>query len=122
MRGKNKAGYKKYEGLFILDTANKDEPGKESIDKIQKEIERVSGRVETVQKMGLRPFARTTRKHSAGFYVNFIFQAPPQALAELDAKFHLDPEVFRWLFTEWLPEPERKPRRKPGEETADIRK
>src|SRR5437899_179593 len=104
MRGKQLSGLNKYEGLLILDTGSKDEPGKEILDKIQKEIEQVGGRVETVQKMGPRPFARITRKRSAGFYVNFIFQVPPKGLAELDAKFHLEPEIFRWLFTEPMPE------------------
>lgn len=112
MRGKSKTGLNKYEGLFILDTASKDEPSKEIVEKIQKEIERLGGRVETVQRMGARAFARVTHKRSAGYYVNYVFQAPPKALAELDAKFHLEPEIFRWMLVEPMPEqPERKPRR-----------
>jgi len=43
--------------------------------------------------------------------VNFIFTAPPNAITELDAKFHLETDVFRWLFTEAMPEmPVREPR------------
>ena len=91
---------KAYEALFILDSAGKEEVSKDLLDKIQKEIEQAGGRVETVQKMGAKPFARTTHKRSAGFYVNYLFQAPPQAIAELDAKFHLDTEIFRWQFLE----------------------
>jgi ribosomal protein S6 len=56
--------------------------------------------VDKVQRMGARPFARDTRKRTSGFYVNFIFDAPPKAVAELDAKLHLETEVFRWQFTE----------------------
>jgi ribosomal protein S6 len=101
---------KKYEGLFIVDTAGKEEAEKEIIDRIQKAIEHAGGHVETVQKMGSRPFARTTQKRSAGNYVNVIFAAPPKAIAELDAKFHLETDVFRWQCTEVVPEPVRKPR------------
>ena len=101
---------KKYEGLFIIDTAGKEEVEKEIIDRIQKAIEHAGGHVETVQKMGSRPFARTTEKRSAGNYANVIFSAPPKAIRELDTKFHLESDVFRWQFTEVIPEPVRKPR------------
>lgn len=120
MRGIKRVGWKKYEGLFILDATAKEESTNEIIDKLHKEIERVGGRVETVQKMGQRPFARTTRKRAAGYYVNFIFQAPPKALAEMTTKFQLETDVFRWLFTEMPPEqPERKRRKK--QETTETR-
>ncbi len=103
---------KAYEGLFILDSAGKEEGSKDLVDKIQKEIELAGGRVETVQKMGMRSFARLTQKRSAGFYVNYLFQAPPSAIAALDAKFHLEPEIFRWQFLEVVPVKERKKKKK----------
>lgn len=100
---------KKYEGLFILDLAGREEAEKDIIDRIQKDIEQAGGRVETVQKMGSKPFARTTSKSAAGHYVNVIFDAPTKAITALDGKFHLDTEMFRWQITEVIPE---KPRKK----------
>ena len=105
---------KKYEALFILDVVGREDAEKEIIERIQKEIEAVGGKVETVQKMGQRPFARANSKRSAGHYVNVIFTAPGNAIAQLDAKFHLDADMFRWQITESIPEPERKPRREPA--------
>lgn len=99
--------------MFILDTGGKEEVSKELVDKLQKSIEHVGGRVDKVQRMGARPFARDTRKRSSGFYVNFVFDAPPKAVAELDAKLHLETEVFRWQFTELIEPPPRKPRKIP---------
>lgn len=105
---------KTYEGLFILDTGGSDDVSKELVDKLQKSIEHAGGRVDKVQRMGVRPFARDTRKRTSGCYVNFVFDAPPTAIAELDAKLHLEPEVFRWVFSVAPPEPPpRKPRRIP---------
>ena len=105
---------KTYEGLFIVDTAGKEEVSKELVDKIEKTIQHAGGRVDKVQRMGIRPFARDTRKRSSGYYVNFIFDAPPTAITELDAKLHLEPEVFRWEISVMPPEPPpRKPRRIP---------
>jgi small subunit ribosomal protein S6 len=92
---------KKYEGLIVLDAALKEETERDLVERIQKEIEQAGGRVETVQKMGQRPFARISNKRSAGHYVNFIFHAPGTALKELDAKFRLDADLYRWQFTEW---------------------
>jgi small subunit ribosomal protein S6 len=104
-----------YEALVILDTAGREDAEKDIIERVQKEIQAAGGKVETVQKMGQKPFARTTRKRSAGSYVNFIFAAPGKAIAELDAKFHLDTDLFRWQFTEPLPEePAREPKAEEG--------
>jgi ribosomal protein S6 len=92
---------KKYEGLFILNTAGKEEGIKEAIDKITAEISAVGGNVETVQKMDKRPFARVAnKKNSSGFYVNFIFSAPNNAIGQLRHRFAVNEEVFRALFTE----------------------
>jgi len=91
---------KKYEGLFILDTAGKEEAIKDVIDKITSEIIAAGGKVETVQKMEKRNFARVAnRKHTSGFYVNFIFEIEPGAVSQLHQRFALNADVFRALFT-----------------------
>jgi len=96
---------KKYEGLFILDTAGKEEGIKDVIDKISAEITAAGGKVETVQKMEKRNFARVAnRKHTSGFYVNFIFEIEPDAVNQLHQRFALKEDVFRALFT-IAPEP-----------------
>ncbi len=92
---------KRYEGLFILDTAGKEEGIKDTIDRISAEINAVGGRVHNVQKMDKRPFVRVAdKKHSSGFFVNFIFETLPSAIAPLRTRLALNEEVFRALFTE----------------------
>jgi small subunit ribosomal protein S6 len=91
---------KKYEGLFILNTAGKEEGVKEMIDRITAEISGVGGKVETVQKMEKRPFSRIANKRfNSGYYVNFIFDLEPSSLSQLKHRFDLNDEVFRVLFT-----------------------
>jgi ribosomal protein S6 len=91
---------KKYEGLFILNTAGKEEGIKEMIDRISAEIASAGGKVETVQKMDKRPFARVANKRfSSGYYVNVIFELEPALLSQLKHRFALNDEVFRVLFT-----------------------
>jgi ribosomal protein S6 len=96
---------KRYEGLFILETAAKEEGIKDSIDKISAEITSLGGKVETVQKMEKRSFSRVAnKKHSAGFYVNIIFESQPGILEQLKHRLAMNSEVFRVLFTK-LPPP-----------------
>lgn len=96
---------KRYEGLFILETAGKEEGIKDAIDKISSEITSAGGKVETVQKMDKKNFSRIAdKKHNSGFYVNVIFESEPGAIAQLKQRFALNEEVFRVMFTS-APEP-----------------
>jgi len=96
---------KRYEGLFILNTAGREEGVKDALDKISADITAAGGKVETVQKMDRKNFMRVTdKKHSAGFYANIIFTGTPSLVAQLRTKFALNEEIFRVLFTQ-APEP-----------------
>ena len=98
---------KRYEALFILNTAAKEEGIKDIIDKISAEISASGGKVETVQKMDKKNFTRIAdKKFTSGFYVNVIFESKPDALAGLRNRFTLNEEVFRALFTV-APEPKK---------------
>ena len=91
---------KRYEGLFILETSGKEEGIKDTIDMLSAEITSLGGKVETVQKMEKRNFSRVAnKKHSAGFYVNIIFEGQPAILDQLKRRFAMNTEVFRVLFT-----------------------
>ena len=96
---------KRYEGLFILNLSGKEDGVKDVLDKISSDITAAGGKVETVQKMEKKSFARIAdKKHTAGFYANIIFGGTPAIIKQLHAKFNLNEEVFRVLFTE-SPEP-----------------
>jgi ribosomal protein S6 len=96
---------KRYEGLFVLNTAGKEEGVKEAIDRMTAEVTAAGGKVETVQKMDKRSFMRVAdKKYSAGFYVNIIFTAESGVVAQLRNRFVRNEEVFRVLFTA-APEP-----------------
>jgi ribosomal protein S6 len=91
---------KRYEGLFILETAAKEEGIKDAIDKISAEITSLGGKVETVQKMDKKNYSRVAnKKHSAGFYVNVIFEGQPTLVDQLKHRFAMNEDVFRVLFT-----------------------
>jgi len=92
---------KRYEGLFILDLAGREEGLNEAVEKVKTIITGAGAQVQTVQKMDKRPFVRVTdKKVTGGHYVNVIFEASTATIAALPAKFtHVD-EVYRVLFHE----------------------
>lgn len=78
---------------------------KDTLDKISAEIAAVGGKVETVQKMDRKHFARVVdKKHTAGYYANVIFSGTPAIISDLRRKLALNEEVFRVMFT-CSPEP-----------------
>ena len=91
---------KRYEGLFILDTAGKEETIKDTIDKISAEITSLRGKVKTVQKMDKSNFMRVAnKKHNAGFYVNVIFEGQPSVVEQLKHRFAMSEDIFRVMFS-----------------------
>ncbi|MCO5053132.1 MAG: 30S ribosomal protein S6 [Verrucomicrobiae bacterium] len=91
---------KRYEGLFILNTAGKEDGVKDALDKISAEIAEAGGHIETVQKMERKTFARVAdKRHSSGFYANVIFNSTPATVVALRNKFVRNDEVFRVIFT-----------------------
>lgn len=92
---------KRYEGLFILNTTGKEDGVKDALEKISAEITAAGGKVETVQKMERKAFARVAdKRHTAGFYANIIFTGPPALVSQLRHKLALNDEVFRVMFTQ----------------------
>lgn len=90
----------KYEGLFIFNTAGKEEGIKEMIDKVSAEIATAGGKVDTVQKMEKRSFSRIAdKRHTSGFYANIVFEANGAILDVLRIRMGLNPDVFRVMFT-----------------------
>jgi ribosomal protein S6 len=93
-------GMKKYEGLFILNLAGREESLKDVIDRVTAELTSAGCTVETVQKMDRRTFARTANKKvTGGYYVNFIFSAENSVVPLIRNRFVLDQDVYRVLIT-----------------------
>ena len=88
----------RYEGLFILNTAGKDENVPELIEAVKKELEAAGAVVKAIQKMERKALARPIRKITAGYYVNYVFEAESGVIAALRPKLALNEDVLRVQF------------------------
>ncbi len=85
----------RYEGLLILNVKGTEDSAKEIIERLEKDFTKEGAKIETVQKMDRRHFSYVAGDLESGYYVNFIFEAAPEALPKLRSKFKLDEEVYR---------------------------
>jgi len=91
---------RRYEALFILDTAGSSDDPTKLIESVKKYITKAGGKVEAEQKLDKRPFARVAdKKHTAGYYVNLIFNCDPKALPAMEEAFAESAVVFRVQIT-----------------------
>ena len=83
-----------------MSSAGREETLKDTIDNISAEIIAAGGKVEAVQKMEKKAFARVAnRKNNSGFYVNVVFESEPGAISHLRHRFGANEDVFRVVFT-----------------------
>src|SRR5437870_6227757 len=98
---------KRYEALLVLNAQGKEESVHDIVDRLESEFKKEGAEIEQVQKMDKRQFSYVAGPLDSGYYVNFIFQADPQLITKLRAKFKLDPEVYRQHY-QHLPEKQEK--------------
>jgi len=85
---------KRYECLMALDTKGQEDSVKEIVERFEAEFAKEGATIEQVQKMDKRQLAYAPGKVESAYYVNFVFEADPNLIAKLRAKFKLDPLVF----------------------------
>jgi len=94
---------RRYEALLVLNAQGKEDTVREIIDRLEAEFREEGAQIEQVQKMDKRHFSYVAGSLDAGYYVNFIFDAEPEAITRLQTKLKLDPEVYRQTYQR-LPE------------------
>jgi ribosomal protein S6 len=89
---------KKYKATFILDTRGYNEPVETLVEKIKSVIESANCKIQAVENLGQKTFARTTdRSFPAGIYVEVSFEGPATANSVIKEKLRLDKTVNRVL-------------------------
>lgn len=85
----------KYEAMIIFPDALKDEALDAALEKVEAEIEKSGGKVDSKTRMGRRQFARPMDKQTTGQYMVVNFKLAGDKLTALQGRFKLNDEIFR---------------------------
>ena len=85
----------KYEAMIIVPDALKDEALDAALEKVEAEIEKSGGKVDSKTRMGRRQFARPMDKQTTGQYMVVNFKLAGDKLTALQGRFKLNDEIFR---------------------------
>lgn len=86
---------KKYEAVFILDEHVVEDQGKQFSEEFVVFVKELGGQVELSNPMGRKQFTYEIKKRKAGCYWDFVFVAPPAAIAQIKDKYRLDERILR---------------------------
>ena len=93
----------KYEALLVLNTKGNEDGANKIIDRLEGEFKKEGAEIEQVQRLDRRHFSYVAGPLDSGYFVNFIFEAEPQLLDKLRAKFKLDEDIYRQHFQKLRP-------------------
>ena len=89
----------RYEMLYILDSSASDEQREAVISKFEGIVTSDGGKVESIDKWGVKKLAYLINDKNEGFYVLMTFEAQPTLIAEIERVAGITDEVMRRLIT-----------------------
>lgn len=84
----------RYEALIALNTKGKEETIKDTIERVEKILQGEGAAIEQVQRLEKRELAYETNHVNNGYFVNYIFEASPEAIDKMRAKLKLESDVL----------------------------
>jgi small subunit ribosomal protein S6 len=88
-----------YETMFLLPPTVTGEQVDELLDRLKKSVEKKSGEIMNIDKMGVRKTAYTVNKHRSAFYVLVQYRGTGETLVELERTLKNTDEVLKFLST-----------------------
>lgn len=109
-----------YETMFIVVPTLDEEERENVVKKVQDFIqERLEGKIDNVDRWGIRKLAFKVKKFTEGDYTVILFRASPEKLNQLENFYHITQEIFRWQ-TFRREDLEKKERKKQREDSLKI--
>ena len=86
-----------YETMFIIDPTLEGEERENVVENVKRTIsERVGGKIESVDRWGIRKLAFKVRRFTEGDYTVILFRASPERVGTLEDFYRVTPQIFRW--------------------------
>jgi small subunit ribosomal protein S6 len=87
----------KYEVMFIIRTDVPEDETEKVISQLEGFAVSAGAKMEKIDKLGRRRMAYRVRHFREGFYVLFVFEAEPRAVAELEHRMKVTDNVIKFL-------------------------
>lgn len=78
----------------MLNTQGQEDGLSELVSSVAKEMEGKGAKMDEIQQLGRRKFAYNARHLDGGHYVNYIFEAEPEAIEDIQEKLSLHDSVY----------------------------
>ena len=88
---------RKYETVFILKPTLTEEETKNKINYVKEVLINNGAEIAVEKSIGTRDLAYEIKKQKRGFYQLFYFQAPNEAIAELERIYGISEEIIRFM-------------------------
>ena len=86
-----------YESLVIFKASGTEQELAQQAARVEEQIKKLGGRVESVQGMGRRRLAFRIARQTEGYYYVFRFHAPTEQVAELERLLRLNETIVRFM-------------------------
>jgi len=85
---------RKYEGLIVLNSQGLEDSLNDLVSAVAKEMEAEGAKMDEIKQLGRKKFAYNARQIDGGHYVNYIFDAEPEAIEKIQAKLNLNDKIY----------------------------
>jgi len=88
---------KQYDTTFIIDGSLDQAQRKSLIEKFEKSLEKLGGKLDRTVRWGLRELAYEIKKRTHGYYVMFYFNAEPSVIKKFESELNLNEYILRYM-------------------------
>ena len=93
---------KTYELLFILGEKHAEAKARDIAKQVEKELAKQGGKVKSTNLWGKKKLAYPIKDNTYGYYFITVFDAEGPTLDVVSREFNLDPEIIRYLITDYI--------------------
>jgi small subunit ribosomal protein S6 len=88
---------KTYETVVVIDSLVKNEDIDEIVNKVERVISNNGGKIISNERWGKKRLAFEIKRRQYGYYVEIVFEAPPNVIRILEREYRLEENILRYL-------------------------
>ena len=86
-----------YETVVVIDSLLKNEEIDEIVNKVERVISNNGGTIKSIERWGKKRLAYEIKRRQYGYYVEIVFESPPNVIPILEREYRLEENILRYL-------------------------